>query len=303
MQVVQGRPTDEALAIQETSERNPVSLVKIAVEIVVMVACLEFLDVPGSLQNHSTEVSFVFTLTTHVFAAATLALFVFALHDESFSLTLRTVLTVCIASFAVVPVFGSDGIVPSYLNSAAYSLFVYTLLLAITRFTRAYAGNALVPFYGMRLTFCVASLFGAWLGQVDAALAPDGRAYSFVAIVILVSLVIVGLWLLRDKELEDFFWGNQRSKDVESDDVSDGRRMPTALRDAVQGIAREFALTPRETEVCELVALGRSAPFIAEELVLSENTVRKHILHIYRKCQVHSKQELLTLVNGREGLQ
>lgn len=42
-------------------------------------------------------------------------------------------------------------------------------------------------------------------------------------------------------------------------------------------------LTPRELEVLELAAEGRSAPMIADELVVSAGTVRTHFEHIYAK--------------------
>ena len=43
---------------------------------------------------------------------------------------------------------------------------------------------------------------------------------------------------------------------------------------------------------------GRSRPYIAETLYLSENTVRTHSRRIYGKLDVHNKQELLDLVRG-----
>ena len=61
-------------------------------------------------------------------------------------------------------------------------------------------------------------------------------------------------------------------------------------------IAGRFALTPRETEVFLLLAKGRSAPFIRDELVISLNTVTSHTRRIYRKMDIHSRQELLDLV-------
>lgn len=57
-------------------------------------------------------------------------------------------------------------------------------------------------------------------------------------------------------------------------------------------------LSRRETDVFALVARGRSVPYVAETLVLSENTVRSHVRRIYNKLGVHSKQELLDLVEG-----
>lgn len=57
-----------------------------------------------------------------------------------------------------------------------------------------------------------------------------------------------------------------------------------------------FALSSRETEVMELIARGHSVVTVAEKLVISENTVRTHSKHIYTKLDIHSRQELLDLL-------
>ena len=51
------------------------------------------------------------------------------------------------------------------------------------------------------------------------------------------------------------------------------------------------ALTSREVEVLELIALGHDNRRIARELVLSEKTVRNHITHVFEKLQVTSRAE------------
>ena len=45
-----------------------------------------------------------------------------------------------------------------------------------------------------------------------------------------------------------------------------------------------------------LFAQGRSAVFIGELIFISANTVRTHIKHIYSKLGVHSRQELINLI-------
>lgn len=52
-------------------------------------------------------------------------------------------------------------------------------------------------------------------------------------------------------------------------------------------------LTPREIEVLEQLSKGLSYNLIAENLILSLGTVRKHIENIYKKLQVHNKIEAL----------
>ena len=48
-----------------------------------------------------------------------------------------------------------------------------------------------------------------------------------------------------------------------------------------------------------LLAQGRTRLYIQEELVLSENTVKTHIAHVYRKLGVNNRQDLLDLVFGK----
>ena len=72
---------------------------------------------------------------------------------------------------------------------------------------------------------------------------------------------------------------------------------------ALAQLASAFGLSPREAEIAGLLARGRSQPYIREALYLSKGTVATHVKHIYRKTGVHSKQELIDLMEReREGL-
>lgn len=51
---------------------------------------------------------------------------------------------------------------------------------------------------------------------------------------------------------------------------------------ATQTRAHDGALTARQVEILELVALGLTNPQIAGRLFVSENTVRTHVRRIYR---------------------
>lgn len=65
-------------------------------------------------------------------------------------------------------------------------------------------------------------------------------------------------------------------------------------------VREQSGLSSRETEVMELIARGKSMASIAEELFISENTVRTHCKHIYGKLDIHSRQELSDLVSSTE---
>ena len=53
-------------------------------------------------------------------------------------------------------------------------------------------------------------------------------------------------------------------------------------------------LTPREREVLELIAQGARDKDIADRLVLSESTVRKHVQNILRRLDVRNRTEAIT---------
>lgn len=74
----------------------------------------------------------------------------------------------------------------------------------------------------------------------------------------------------------------------------------TRPKDPYATLGLEFQLSQRELEVLRLLAEGRSAKYVSEELVISFNTARSHIRHIYEKLDVHSKQELISLMHSQE---
>jgi len=78
------------------------------------------------------------------------------------------------------------------------------------------------------------------------------------------------------------------------------RRAPAAEADAGQnGIG---ALSAREREVLNLLAPGRSNSDIAQELFITNKTVKNHLSRIYEKLGVHSRAEAAALWLGvRDG--
>lgn len=65
----------------------------------------------------------------------------------------------------------------------------------------------------------------------------------------------------------------------------------------IRELAASSGLTPRETEVFDLLARGRSVPYVRDALVISKETAATHAKHVYAKLGVHSRQELIDLVH------
>lgn len=61
-------------------------------------------------------------------------------------------------------------------------------------------------------------------------------------------------------------------------------------------LADQHGLTKRELETMQLICKGRSKRYIAEHLMISENTVRGYAKTLYAKLDVHNRQELLDLL-------
>lgn len=76
---------------------------------------------------------------------------------------------------------------------------------------------------------------------------------------------------------------------------------PASLEERCNQVASRYALTPRETEVFLLLARGRDVGFICDALGIARNTVNVHRKGIYAKLNIHSQQELLSVVEQAGG--
>ena len=76
---------------------------------------------------------------------------------------------------------------------------------------------------------------------------------------------------------------------------------PPSFKQRCDHAAERYGLTPREEEVFFLLAKGRNAEYIAEQLVVSPATVKSHIYHIYRKLGINSQQHLMNIVDEDDG--
>jgi DNA-binding CsgD family transcriptional regulator len=59
-----------------------------------------------------------------------------------------------------------------------------------------------------------------------------------------------------------------------------------------------LGLTPRESEILDLVAEGKTNPEIAEILGIAPTTVRRHLENVYAKLGVHTRTAAVTRFLG-----
>lgn len=72
----------------------------------------------------------------------------------------------------------------------------------------------------------------------------------------------------------------------------------TALDERCAYVRQHFGLTERETDMVRLLAHGRSKTSISKELFISENTVKSYTRNVYSKLNIHSKQQLLDILDN-----
>lgn len=164
--------------------------------------------------------------------------------------------------------------------------------------------TVMVPFFGAAeglgsLGRCV----GSQLGQEVVMLGADSFLSVQAAILCLALFFFICVWVgFRTFSFTEAIRGIETVEAVEvvaTDEAAAEAALPSTnerLCTRCDELARQASLTPRETEIFELLARGRNAQFIMDTLTITRNTAKAHIRHIYTKLGVHSQQELLSLV-------
>lgn len=124
----------------------------------------------------------------------------------------------------------------------------------------------------------VGALLVPWAWSDDANMAITMTAVAYLLVAAAILLLYGG---------SSSVWGLMKREPVTIDAVQQ------ATDGSIRSLAVRYRLTPRETELLGLFVSGRSIPWIAAKLDISEGTIRSHTRHIYEKLGVHSRQELL----------
>ena len=210
--------------------------------------------------------------------------------DTGYGILSRLTATFAVGAFCLL-LSQMDTVWANVAMALGYSMFELVGSLAIINLMTIWkAGplSALCVFKAIVYTgHVVGGLLTAALGNGDMPLA------GLLAITLL--LAIVAIWCFGKDDLWSTLFEDE--SDGIHKDTDDAR---SSFEAELSRIASLYALSPREKEVAGRFARGRSAMFIAEELCLSENTIRGYIKHVYEKCDVHSRQDLITLIAGKE---
>jgi len=89
--------------------------------------------------------------------------------------------------------------------------------------------------------------------------------------------------------------------DSESESVSndgESKNSDNLFEERIGEFTQEKGFTKREAEIFSYLVKGRSLPYIADILFVTTGTVKTHTTNIYRKLDVHSRQEVIDVFEG-----
>lgn len=119
---------------------------------------------------------------------------------------------------------------------------------------------------------------------------------SYILSIVVVILVIVSSIILLTERSITAQWGigiktsdAKRAEEIVREDL---------LKNRSREIALNYRLSLREEEILTLLAQRKRNTAIASELFISEQTVKTHIRNLYKKLDVHSRDELFDLVEN-----
>ena len=229
-------------------------------------------------------------------ALAALIFFVYGVLVSRTSLNLgvlyRIAMSVWALAFVLIALVGHDNATMVFfmasLSSVLFEVLTWALLVEIARTTHF---AALLVFAVGRLAVHVGIVAGELV-----AFALIGDMVLFAVVAVFVLAVSTG-FTFADRDTTFAFESptpaelERLSSAAASKPVAVGGASDVDAR--IEALAEAYQLSPREKEVFALWVTGHGSKYIQEKFVISPATVKTHVRHIYEKCDVHNRAELM----------
>lgn len=141
-------------------------------------------------------------------------------------------------------------------------------------------------------------LLGAVLAQFVIAGIRDG-VITLPGVLLLLGAVVAGCVMLALSDSAAAAQQQPCEEDYSAEDSlpQDVNELARVLFERkCDQVAEQGGLSQRERELLSFLARGRSLPYIRNELYISKSTANTHVEHIYTKLGIHSREELISLV-------
>ena len=208
----------------------------------------------------------------------------------------RIALPLMVAAFLVLPSLGFlNNAASDFCVTASYTAFSILIMLILANMSYRYGISAIWLFGIERGVRALFSLLGreteAGFGAIDFGGVSSEFMLNAIVIILVVALTMI---LFSEKELSSR-WGVTflGGSDAEGDTVIVKKQ---ELANRCHETAKRYQLSQREEEVLLLLAQRKTVGAIEKELFIANGTAKTHIRHIYRKLDIHSRDELVELL-------
>ena len=116
----------------------------------------------------------------------------------------------------------------------------------------------------------------------------------------LIISVMTAMFVYRKCFKPTFLHDASPHEDARQNTLTNGIPAHGDFQERIREVAEQYNLTKRERELVELIYQGKSNKEIAEELFLSESTVKTHIYNIFRKMDVKNRIEVICIINEEQ---
>lgn len=260
--------------------------------------------------SYHTSDAFGSNYTPLFFAGTVLAVAILlpsAVINKQFSIkTLyRPAILISVLGFALAPSFGLGTAVPYLLITIGYSVFEIVIWATLCDIANRFQFTFLQVFgIGRAITIALGLVMGSLLSRACAGLVASSPNFTVLtAGIAVVAIVASYLYILTEHDLDTYSHSEALQQVVASSKdntpaPSESTKPRIPLMERCKIIGEYYGLSKREIDVFHLLAIGRKAACIQEELVISPGTVNTHTYHIYTKLGVHSQQELIDLMQN-----
>ncbi|MEC4295892.1 response regulator transcription factor [Adlercreutzia shanghongiae] len=215
---------------------------------------------------------------------------------EIWSKMRSTVFPLVIIGYLLIPLASTSDVALSFTEAGGLLYLAILFFGCITLMDRTAVAGTIIVLWALLLY----SLGGA-TGVVVTVLPTSspfyaswtsGSIYALISVAIVLALTAATFWVASDGQVRKL-WGLRR-------DMSPRRFNDAAVKARIEILSSQHGLTPREEDVLRFVANGRRAPEMADEMSVSQDTVRTHLKHLYSKLGVHSYAEAARAVKETE---
>ena len=216
--------------------------------------------------------------------------------SRNYGLTIKSIFLILLTVFWI-PAF--DTIVLVLSAGFQLSLLLLCSLLLDELLSQRRVAMVLVSlgYACMRMLFLVGLYVPGMFGVPSYSRYFESTSLLMFLIYLVFAVALILTW--RDRKVDQSASTDIPDADIAAENTSgEAKGSPADKSEALFSIAQQYGLTRRETEILGLYSKGRDINYMCENLYLSRNTVKGHLKRIYSKLDIHSKQELIDIVEA-----